>query len=224
MPPTERHEDRVDAFDYEHFFLHSAMGTYSLENRRNSTASDSSTATTRPVTAVQVQEPEISNPEKRVSYHQRNPSADSVSTVATFATAAEEQDEEEGNEEMDQFEQSILTTQQSRHVPSASLRSDSAINMHNKNQTQSYRTSPSPADLASGLQISKIFHILTETGSPADASLLSEEDKKLIYSVTAGLQGVCEELLSGRGESGERNVWRERLEGARRLLGWEGNL
>jgi hypothetical protein len=96
--------------------------------------------------------------------------------------------------------------------------------MHNKNQTQSYRTSPSPADLASGLQISKIFHILTETGSPADASLLSEEDRKLIYSVTAGLQGVCEELLSGRGESGERNVWRERLEGARRLLGGEGNL
>ena len=36
MPVAERHEDRVDAFDYEHFFLHSAMGTYSSASRRSS--------------------------------------------------------------------------------------------------------------------------------------------------------------------------------------------
>src|SRR6202012_5630746 len=30
---AERHEDRADAFDYENFFLHSAMGTYSRERR-----------------------------------------------------------------------------------------------------------------------------------------------------------------------------------------------
>ncbi|KAF1814294.1 hypothetical protein P152DRAFT_512687 [Eremomyces bilateralis CBS 781.70] len=31
-----RHEDRADAFDYENFFLHSAMGTYSRERRNSS--------------------------------------------------------------------------------------------------------------------------------------------------------------------------------------------
>lgn len=223
MPATARHEDRVDAFDYEHFFLHSAMGTYSLENRRNSTASDSSTATTRPVTAVQVEEPDISRAEKRVSYHTRTPSVDSVSTVATFATAAEEQDDDEGeagSEEMDQFEQRILSTQHSRADLASnygSLRSDSAINMRQQSPlTRSNRTSPSPADLASGLQISKIFHILTDTPA-AQASMLSEEEKQLIYSVAAGLQGVCEDLASGRAD-GERNMWRQRLEGARRCL------
>src|SRR5205823_348929 len=90
MPTTERHEDRADAFDYEHFFLHSAMGTYSLDGRRNSTSSGSSTATTRPVTAVRTHEV-LNGSEKRISIHQRNPSVDSVSTVASFATAAEHQ-------------------------------------------------------------------------------------------------------------------------------------
>lgn len=113
MPVTERHEDRVDAFDYEHFFLHSAMGTYSLEDRRSSTSSDSSTATTRPVTAMQYSD-ELSNAEKRISMHQRNPSVDSISTVATFATAASHQsdDDDDENEQMDQFSQQILSHNQ----------------------------------------------------------------------------------------------------------------
>lgn len=37
MVEPERHEDRADAFDYEHFFLHSALGNYSPDgfHRRN---------------------------------------------------------------------------------------------------------------------------------------------------------------------------------------------
>jgi hypothetical protein len=235
MPAAERHEDRLDAFDYEHFFLHSAMGTYSLEGRRSSTGSDSSTATTRPVTAVQNQDDEISTAEKRVSIHSRNPSADSISTVASFATAAENQsDDEDKNEEMDQFSEQILAHNQivaSRPVTSnnyASLRSDSAINMRrgisSPAQTTMTRGSVSPADLASGLQVSKMFSILTESSSPSHEEprlALSEEEKQLIYSLASSFQQVCSSLQHTEGEQYERKAWRRRLDEARRVLNGE---
>lgn len=240
MPATERHEDRVDAFDYEHFFLHSAMGTYSLEGRRASTSSNSSTATTRPVTAMQVQgEDDANSVEKRVSYHARNPSSDSISTVASFATAAENHsDDEEANEQMDQFSEQILAHRQtivaSRPATSAShtsLRSDSAINMRratgtgpSPTQSTFARGSSSPADLASGLQISKIFSILTDASSPSHEEprlALSEEEKQLIYSLASSFQQVCSSLQHTDGEQYERKEWRRRLDAARRVLNGE---
>ncbi|EXJ77806.1 hypothetical protein A1O3_10035 [Capronia epimyces CBS 606.96] len=48
--PAERHEDRVDAFDYENMFLHSALGNYTGTGTRSETPSESdgsSIATTR---------------------------------------------------------------------------------------------------------------------------------------------------------------------------------
>ncbi|KAF9695879.1 hypothetical protein EKO04_005958 [Ascochyta lentis] len=234
MPVTERHEDRVDAFDYEHFFLHSAMGTYSLEDRRSSISSNSSTATTRPVTAMQSSE-ELSNAEKRISMHQRNPSVDSVSTVATFATAASHQsdDDDEENEQMDQFSQQILSHNQ--HVASqrpslVSLRSDSAINMRrgtgiSPTQTAisrgSSRTSSSSGSLASGLQTSKIYSILTESQRDEPRLALSEEEKQLIYSLAAGFQSICANLQNTYGEQHDRKAWRRRLDDARKVLAGE---
>lgn len=235
MPVTERHEDRVDAFDYEHFFLHSAMGTYSLEDRRTSTSSNSSTETTRPVTAVQNSE-DLSNAEKRISMHQRNPSVDSISTVATFATAAENQsddEDDEENEHMDQFAQQIIQHNQhiAAHRPSlTSLRSDSAINMRRGNgisptQTAisrgSSRTSSSSGSLASGLQTSKIYSILTENQSHEPRLALNEEEKQLIYSLAASFQGVCANLQNTYGEQHDRKAWRQRLDTARRILAGE---
>lgn len=78
------HEDREDAFDYEHFFLHSAMGTISQRMaRRDSNASytsESSIETTRgPITE---------NNQKRPQ-HSRRGSEASVSSVESFATAEE---------------------------------------------------------------------------------------------------------------------------------------
>lgn len=234
LPVTERHEDRVDAFDYEHFFLHSAMGTYSLEDRRTSISSNSSTATTRPVTAMQSSE-ELSNAEKRISMHQRNPSVDSVSTVATFATAASHQsdDDDDTNEQMDQFSQQILSRNQ--HIatqrPSlVSLRSDSAINMRRGNgisptQTAisrgSSRTSSSSGSLASGLQTSKIYSILTENQRDEPRLALSEEEKQLIYSLAASFQNVCANLHNTYGEQHDRKAWRRRLDDARKILAGE---
>ncbi|KAJ5135810.1 uncharacterized protein N7515_005088 [Penicillium bovifimosum] len=68
------HEMREDAFDYEHFILHSALGNYTQQLRRVSNGSARSVETTRPTYTAR---------------HSRNNSNMSVSTVATFATATE---------------------------------------------------------------------------------------------------------------------------------------
>jgi len=224
MPVAERHEDRVDAFDYEHFFLHSAMGTYS-QARRASTSSDDSVATTRPVTAVQTQADRPAA--KRVSYHQRNYSADSVSTVASFATAAEEQWDDEENEQMDQFSQQILPPHSNApRTSQESPRSDSAINMRkatiSPSQTSQNSRGSSPAgDLVNGLQTSKIFSVMLETRREEPRLALSEEEKQLIYGLSSSFQQVCANLQSTAGDQYERKEWRRRLDTARRILSGE---
>lgn len=74
------HEDREDAFDYEHFFLHSAMGTMSQRKMRSesvsSYSSEDSVETTR-------------GPILPGNNRRRRNSDASVSTVASFATATE---------------------------------------------------------------------------------------------------------------------------------------
>ncbi|GAD96583.1 conserved hypothetical protein [Paecilomyces variotii No. 5] len=78
FPDTTPHEEREDAFDYENFFLHSALGNYSRSRmRRGSNGSQASVETTRPA------------PSGQSVRHSRTNSGDSISTVATFATATE---------------------------------------------------------------------------------------------------------------------------------------
>lgn len=113
-PIGERHEDRPDAFDYEHFFLHSGIGAVGRGDlsRSSSNSSMYSVETTKPAntTVEEPQEIEESSTkgtpkvEQRTASHSRNghyrkDSAGSISTVATFTTATEgrasEADEDE---------------------------------------------------------------------------------------------------------------------------------
>lgn len=99
------HEDREDAFDYEHFFLHSAMGTIGRQAERNrrgsagSFSSEDSVETTRgPVQTSNQTDEENFNP--RASFtHLRSTSNGSVSTMATFATAEENNSSDEDRNE-----------------------------------------------------------------------------------------------------------------------------
>ncbi|EJP70077.1 hypothetical protein CRV24_007836 [Beauveria bassiana] len=76
------HEDREDAFDYEHFFLHSAMGHVSRQSYRNpsddsgSECSEDSVETTRAAPTTAFGRP-------------RRPSLDTMTSVDSFATARE---------------------------------------------------------------------------------------------------------------------------------------
>ncbi|KJK78978.1 hypothetical protein H634G_05793 [Metarhizium anisopliae BRIP 53293] len=77
--PTDiSHEDREDAFDYEHFFLHSAMGTLS---RQRVTRSDS-------VSSVGSQD-SVETTRGPTMTHARRPSIDTLASIDSFATALE---------------------------------------------------------------------------------------------------------------------------------------
>lgn len=84
------HEDREDAFDYEHFFLHSAMGSMSRRQMRRRGSNDSFTSedsveTTRgPVASYP---PDIVA--AKIGRLSRRGSAESISTMDSFATATE---------------------------------------------------------------------------------------------------------------------------------------
>lgn len=88
------HEDREDAFDYEHFFLHSAMGSMSQKklqrkSSRESYSSEDSVETTRGPTT---------NGEYRRS---RRGSNASISTVDSFLTATEGRTTRADNDRME---------------------------------------------------------------------------------------------------------------------------
>jgi hypothetical protein len=87
------HEDREDAFDYEHFFLHSAMGSI---GRRNSSGSldsfsseDSVETTKGPEAPVAVVNGDDTSGKIIRGHIRSQKSVDSVSTLASFATATE---------------------------------------------------------------------------------------------------------------------------------------
>lgn len=82
------HEDREDAFDYEHFFLHSAMGTISQRMaRRGSDASFTSEESVETTRGPMTEEP-VSDGNKPPALTRRG-SETSISTIETFATAEE---------------------------------------------------------------------------------------------------------------------------------------
>ncbi|KAI9782964.1 MAG: hypothetical protein M1839_004439 [Geoglossum umbratile] len=129
----ERHEDRADAFDYEHFFLHSSAGNYELplsgrQSRPTSYSSNGSTSTTKimvatsqPVSEYQQQsngnwrrsgvilrvdgaDGEVSPKPYLRRTHARQDSVSSISTYATFATATEGRGSGENSEDEDEDE------------------------------------------------------------------------------------------------------------------------
>lgn len=105
------HEDREDAFDYEHFFLHSAMGTMSRERRGSisSEGSEDSVETTRGPTAPMLLVGNGHDPSQRSSMvHLRSSSDASISTLATFATAKSNmEDDEYSEDEEDPFDLTV---------------------------------------------------------------------------------------------------------------------
>lgn len=106
-PIVTRHEDREDAFDYEHYILTSAMGSYtgigarrssSNRKRSNSLSSESSVETTKPRNSTgsntKYEDPHLIN-----GRHGRQDSIDSISTTNSFATANEDNESDPSPDE-----------------------------------------------------------------------------------------------------------------------------
>ncbi|KAF5601480.1 uncharacterized protein FSUBG_8186 [Fusarium subglutinans] len=110
------HEDREDAFDYEHFFLHSAMGTMSQHRRESwsSVSSGDSVETTRGPIVAPTSAPDSD------SDHERRPSVDTMSSFNSFATANEGRLSR--NSEFEDAAESIVVMPADSDVPPSSKR------------------------------------------------------------------------------------------------------
>lgn len=82
------HEDREDAFDYEHFFLHSAMGTISQRMARRGSDASFTSEDSVETTRGPVVESEDADQENSSGMTRRGSEA-SISTMESFATATE---------------------------------------------------------------------------------------------------------------------------------------
>jgi hypothetical protein len=112
------HEDREDAFDYENFFLHSAMGSFTQErlagrSRSSTVGSDASIATARATTALE-----------RRPLDPKRVSVASFATTASFATADDGSSVDgryEDDNDDDEFERRDRYDETDYDVPSGRL-------------------------------------------------------------------------------------------------------
>ena len=251
-PAIERHEDRPDAFDYEHFILHSAMGSYSgigvrrsssMRKKRNSDSSASSVETTKPGSSMSEVNGHGTNGDESSSSgsHVRKVSVDSVSTVNTFATATEgklsvtSDDDDDDNwtprqtmagswqpEPKKQRVNGVNGSPKARGKTHIALASKA---FRNDAKPRGEKSSPaqSPDPL---LYIRSIASPDSpERSGPVKSHQIGDRDRELIERLVGSLAKVCADLhkLGADGAVYEARVCRRKLDVARRMLDGEVN-
>lgn len=229
--PVERHEDRADAFDYEHFFLHSAMGTL----RRGSVSSEDSVETTRPISperpTTAIQTSSNGDDLRSPGLHRRSQSIETISSVASFQTAAEGHDSDKGSEEDEENLLDTVTQQMmSNSTPTRAtpgLPSPIKIPRLESPAKPSPKRSPdqpvTPTTAARnilhmhspGLALASTF---LENDSISGPSEQLQQDRALVANVLTSLQQACRKMQNQPTDAYERRIWRRRLDAARRAL------
>ncbi|CBF87886.1 hypothetical protein AN1233.2 [Aspergillus nidulans FGSC A4] len=214
------HEEREDAFDYEHFILHSALGNYTQTRlRRQSNASETSVETTRPINKRR---------SMRSIKHSRSNSNNSISTIATFATAAEGRDDIESvlywdrkfNDEPED-EQTDIDPEPERN-PRKSLAVESVASQRPDSAATGSAT---PTSLASSL-VSTVRAAASPHPNSTNSHLgINEDDTRLLEQLFKSLGDVCMNLqeltTSPDYDEKQAKLLRRRLEAARRVLDGE---
>lgn len=227
------HEEREDAFDYENFILHSALGNYSARLRRASNVSTSSVETTRPY---------HDRPHVR---HSRTNSGASLSTVASYATAIEGDPDDldsvlywdrRFNDELrsnQHYPERAGSQQQSREsesemgTPRAIRRQPSKRdNDEYLSARQSMTGSATPTSL-----VSSLVSTVRAASSPHPKSMtngnigINDDDTRLLEQLFKSLGDVCMDLqtITTSSEPDPKRVrqLRRRLDAARRVLDGE---
>ena len=252
-PVIERHEDRPDAFDYEHFILSSALGTYSgvgmrrssskKKKRANSSSSESSVETTKPrnSTDAMPHEDRMTN-----GGHVRKDSINSVSTDNTFATANEDADSDEepdgwtfghtrsGSQQAEPVRKLSRSNQNAPDGPISNGVLSSGSMKHIATAKKSHANgnthkSP-PMQNESIVQPPDLLTMLSTTnpwqeGAPPVKLNLGDRDRELVERLVRSLAKVCAEAPTLQSESSiyESRVFRRKLDAARRVLDGEMN-
>ena len=234
----ERHEDRADAFDYEHFFLHSAMGHYGRTHRSSTHSSNYSTETERPATIVLGGDAEEGN--ELSGRHERQNSVSSVSSAATFATATEGETKEIDDDWTPR--QTMAGTwlvespvsdangqkedaPQARPRKQGETKRERSTKKHRREHSVTENGVTAPAPETPELLEYLASLVSQQTGEPVTRLILSDSDKELADRVVKSLAMVCSDLhgFSAGGGKYEARVCRRKLDTARRYLDGEVN-
>ncbi|OOQ90502.1 hypothetical protein PEBR_04234 [Penicillium brasilianum] len=228
------HEEREDAFDYEHFILHSALGNFSQQMRRVSVSSHGSVETTRPTHSVR---------------HSRTNSSLSASTDATFATATEGEPMPDDEDDLlywdRKFNHELRHRHHSQHAHAVNETDRTATprgSRDDENATpvevpqsparsvdmngRSTAGSATPTSL-----VSSLVSTVRAASSPHPASAtptvggINDDDTQMLEQLFSSLGKVCMDLqaitTSPDPDSKAARVLRRRLDAARRVLDGE---
>ena len=251
-PAVERHEDRPDAFDYEHFILHSAMGSYSgvgvrrsssMRKKRNSDSSASSVETTKPRSLMSEVNGHGTNGDESSSSgsHVRKASVESVSTVNTFATATEGKLSVTSDDDRDD-DWTPRQTMAGSWQPEPKKHKVNGVNgspkargkKHIALASKAFRNDAKPRGEKSSPAQSPdpLLYIRSiarpdspEMTGPARSLQIGDRDRELIERLVGSLAKVCADLhkLGADGAVYEARVCRRKLDVARRMLDGEVN-
>ncbi|OJJ49680.1 hypothetical protein ASPZODRAFT_128181 [Penicilliopsis zonata CBS 506.65] len=217
------HEEREDAFDYEHFILHSALGSYSRAKlRRSSQSSTGSTETTRPA---------------HTGRHSRADSVASLSTVATFATAMEGDDDDDDLDSVLYWDRKFtaeLRSQQRYVEPDAHRKKNDptspsettprlAWKQAGSRHANGFSSSSGPPTSQS---LATSFVSMVRAGSHSKSgTALNQDDAQVLEQLFQSLGNVCMELqaitVAPDHDPKAVRVLRRRLDAARRVLDGE---
>lgn len=225
------HEEREDAFDYEHFILHSALGNFSQQMRRASVSSHGSVETTRPTNSHSVR-------------HSRTNSSLSASTVGTFATATEGEehlpDDDDDILYWDRRFNHELRHQHHSHRASSTVENDRSatprLPREEANATPvEVQQSPAQRSTAGSATPTSLVSSLVSTvraaSSPHPSSAtpisggINDDDTQMLEQLFSSLGKVCMDLqaitTSPDPDLKAASVLRRRLDAARRVLDGE---
>lgn len=213
------HENRADAFDYEHFILHSGMGNRRSVGRSSSGWSTSSTPTAQGRHQQVVAGERSSETESEHSLDQY-PGNDSFNS---FASAAEVSDFDADTEMSDGQQSNLLHDDMDHAWPIPPSRSASAL-------SGPYGVTPTQNVFPSlnGFQRSTIQRpvsavltaLLSRDPRTSPVIPLTPGDTDLLYALADTLRNVCVRLQTNV-DHAEVTVWRGRLEEARKVLSGE---
>ena len=243
----ERHEDRADAFDYEHFFLHSAMGSYSGQDRRGSSSSTDSAETTKPANLSRSQTPRATpsgsgaaTPVPFLQPHMRKESNASISSTASFETATEGLEDEEEDmsaileEDLSDENKSILDSNWTKRPKRSSAESDmkdSGIGLSEDGGSEGSNLTPRLPKRPGENELGFPARASGQTASspPANASkkelfqtgsgrAFTDQEKQLVDALVTSFEHVCQKIRSMPENDYDTRLWRRRLDQARRVL------
>ncbi|OOG01047.1 hypothetical protein ASPCADRAFT_126049 [Aspergillus carbonarius ITEM 5010] len=233
------HEEREDAFDYENFILHSALGNYTQTRlRRESNVSTSSVETTRPI-------------DHHAARHSRANSTTSLSTVATFATATE--GDRDDLESVLYWDRKFNDELRNNHPSDVDMRESNGTDPDAQGTPRAMRRQPSRRNQGSlfpdaGLAprrsdsattgsttptslVSSLVSTVRAASSPHPSATakgnmgLNDDDTRLLEQLFQSLGNVCLDLqnitTSENPDPKEVRLLRRRLDAARRVLDGE---